>query len=93
MILVDKALLKAHVKKSGVVVKDYERQGAFSHHKQTPKPVPNAFHPRRDDNGDPVGIFSPDVPTDHLTWQAADKVTTFVPGGSLREPTSMRLVG
>jgi ADP-ribose pyrophosphatase YjhB (NUDIX family) len=110
-----KAHVKAHTKKDGTVVKDYERHGGqgslFSnkhftggvHQKivapqygmgtsshpvtgslfsQKPAQKPKAYHPKMNDNGKPVGIYSPNQQTDPSTWHDPKKTATFVPGGA-----------
>lgn len=111
-ILIVKAHVKAHTKKDGTVVKDYERGGQkltapqyglggakhgqshqgnlFGGHSGSPGWLgakPKAYHPKKGDKGQSVGILEPSNPTAPETWHDEDAVATFVPGGPV--PTEL----
>lgn len=52
-------------------------------HAKAPPPKPKAYHPRKKDDGQAVGIYSPHQQTEPDTWVDEDAIATFVPGGAV----------
>ncbi len=46
---------------------------------------PKVFHPKPNEKGQPVEIYSPHIPSDPETWNRDDQVVTFVPDGDCPE--------
>lgn len=76
------SLLKAHVrghsKKNGTYVKPHFRDTGPS---RAAAKVEMHYHPSVGENGQPVVIKKPSVPSAPSTWHNPDAVATFVPGG------------
>lgn len=47
------------------------------------KPEPKAYHPKKGEHGEAIGIMSPSSPTAPSTWTDPAAVATFVPGGDI----------
>lgn len=96
-IILLKAHVKAHTRKDGVFVKDYERHDQPKHGKtvlgqkkifgSTSLPKSAVPHPETDDHDEEVMIHQPTKPTSPQTWFDPKAVATFVPGG--KTPASL----
>lgn len=74
-------LLKAHVPghtRAGHWINGYERPGQVAS-----KPKPLAFHPRKGEKGERVGIMRPHKATPPESWSSPKAVATVLPGGEL----------
>jgi len=83
VVLYFKSHIKGYTRKDGVVVKDHERNVLPLTHSNSLflMKKPKAFHPKADDDGKPVGLYSPSWPSSHASWDNGDAIATFTPGG------------
>lgn len=87
-----KAHVKAHVRKDGTLVKDYEtkvqpkQHGLFGFggfYSKNAMSNPKAYHPQANESGKKVGIIDPHKPSDPAAWENADSTVTVTPGSAV----------